>query len=469
KRLQKELRDLEKEPPPGITCYPKEDDITELEAYSVPDIKGPPDTPYEKGLFRLDIRIPLKYPFEPPQICFKTIIYHPNIDDSGRICADILKTGGWKPALNLSTTLISLSQLMAHPNPDDPLEPEIAREYQLDYPKFEQKAIQHTEKYATGEQNESSGDIKLTEEKKEEREEEEEMPISQTQSKLSKLLSKKKMSKKLDEKTEVQQREPLLPIKDASRQETLRNESNSSESRGSIQNSPIPSESIKKNPTQNGERIQNNEPSQIEPIQIELSQNDKSLQNDESSQNKYTQREFTQNGFIQKTSIKIESKEKGSIHFEPTLTEICNNESTPSNTSLKDSILIDLKDKDIFDTQKESPRKTAKSKRHDKKRNKPKRPDVMVIVDEEEDVTKITGKENCASVSNGKIQADTKRVGTKRPYSALELMEAIELSDDEEDKEAEQNLHSEPILYSLKLSKKLKRNPLNLSKKKTQK
>lgn len=26
------LGDLEKEPPPGITCYPKEDNITELEA-----------------------------------------------------------------------------------------------------------------------------------------------------------------------------------------------------------------------------------------------------------------------------------------------------------------------------------------------------------------------------------------------------------------------------------------------------
>ncbi|ORE01543.1 ubiquitin-conjugating enzyme, partial [Rhizopus microsporus var. microsporus] len=136
---------LEREPPPGITCYPKEDDITQLEAY----IKGPPDTPYEKGLFKLDIQIPLKYPFEPPQIRFKTLIYHPNIDDSGRICADILKTGGWKPALNLSTTLISLSQLLAHPNPDDPLDADIAKEYYIDYPQFKQKAEEYTLKYAT--------------------------------------------------------------------------------------------------------------------------------------------------------------------------------------------------------------------------------------------------------------------------------------------------------------------------------
>lgn len=31
------------------------------------------------------------YPFEPPNIRFLTPIYHPNIDNSGRICHDALK------------------------------------------------------------------------------------------------------------------------------------------------------------------------------------------------------------------------------------------------------------------------------------------------------------------------------------------------------------------------------------------
>ncbi|KAI7906544.1 ubiquitin-conjugating enzyme/RWD-like protein [Cokeromyces recurvatus] len=141
---------LERDPPPGISCYPKEDKLTDLEAY----IKGPPDSPYEKGLFKLTIQIPQNYPFDPPQIRFITSIYHPNIDDAGRICADILKKGergGWKPALNLSTTLILLSQLLADPNPDDPLDADIAKEFQLDYPTFKQKAIEYTKKYATEE------------------------------------------------------------------------------------------------------------------------------------------------------------------------------------------------------------------------------------------------------------------------------------------------------------------------------
>ena len=47
-----------------------------------------------------------RYPFEPPKVHFLTRIYHPNIDDKGRICLDVLKMppqGSWKPAHNLST------------------------------------------------------------------------------------------------------------------------------------------------------------------------------------------------------------------------------------------------------------------------------------------------------------------------------------------------------------------------------
>ncbi|OBS70455.1 hypothetical protein A6R68_01000, partial [Neotoma lepida] len=101
-RLKKELRMLAIDPPPGITCWQEKDQVDDLRA----QILGGASTPYEKGVFTLEVIIPERYPFEPPQIRFLTPIYHPNIDSSGRICLDLL---------------------MAEPNPDDPLMADIVR------------------------------------------------------------------------------------------------------------------------------------------------------------------------------------------------------------------------------------------------------------------------------------------------------------------------------------------------------
>ncbi|XP_049922060.1 ubiquitin-conjugating enzyme E2 T isoform X1 [Epinephelus moara] len=125
-RLKRELQMLSTEPPPGITCWQTEERIDDLRA----QIVGGTGTPYEGGLFSLEIKVPERYPFEPPKMRFLTPIYHPNIDNSGRICHDALKLppkGAWKPSLNISTVLTSIQLLMAEPNPDDPLMADIRR------------------------------------------------------------------------------------------------------------------------------------------------------------------------------------------------------------------------------------------------------------------------------------------------------------------------------------------------------
>ena len=57
-----------------------------------------------------------------------TKIYHPNVDKLGRICLDILKDK-WSPALQIRTVLLSIQALMSAPNPDDPLDENIAKHW----------------------------------------------------------------------------------------------------------------------------------------------------------------------------------------------------------------------------------------------------------------------------------------------------------------------------------------------------
>lgn len=85
-------------------------------------IAGPTGTPYENLTLKLTLSYPANYPYSPPEVLFKTPIYHPNVDFSGRICLDILKQGGqdsegaWSAVLNTSSVLLSIQSLLGEPN-----------------------------------------------------------------------------------------------------------------------------------------------------------------------------------------------------------------------------------------------------------------------------------------------------------------------------------------------------------------
>ncbi|XP_076874940.1 ubiquitin-conjugating enzyme E2 T [Brachyhypopomus gauderio] len=146
-RLKRELQLLRTEPPPGISCWPVDGRTDELQA----QIVGGANTPYEGGVFSLEIKIPDRYPFEPPKLRFLTPIYHPNIDNAGRICLDALKMppkGAWRPSLNVSTVLSSIQVLMSEPNPEDPLMADISAEFKYNRAVYLEKARKWTAKYA---------------------------------------------------------------------------------------------------------------------------------------------------------------------------------------------------------------------------------------------------------------------------------------------------------------------------------
>ena len=145
KRLSKELSDIKKNDIPNLSVglY---DDSNLFEWNAV--IIGPTGTPYENGMFYLDISIPSNYPFKAPIVIFKTKIYHPNINSSGNICLDILKSH-WSPALTISKVLLSICSLLSDPNPNDPLVPDIANILNTNKELYEKTAREWTNIYAS--------------------------------------------------------------------------------------------------------------------------------------------------------------------------------------------------------------------------------------------------------------------------------------------------------------------------------
>lgn len=145
-RLKKELEKMTTNPSEGISCCLRDNSLNILDAWLV----GAKGTPYEGGTFLLEVSIPTKYPFQPPRIIFKTRIYHPNIDEGGRICLNVLKmppSGAWRCTLTIENTLTSVLALMSAPNPDDPLVPEIAEIYKTNRSQFEKTAKEWTDKF----------------------------------------------------------------------------------------------------------------------------------------------------------------------------------------------------------------------------------------------------------------------------------------------------------------------------------
>ncbi|KLJ12840.1 ubiquitin-conjugating enzyme E2 N [Blastomyces silverae] len=143
KRIVKETQRLMTEPVPGITACPREDNLRHFDV----TLEGPADSPYEGGIFKLQLFLPEDYPMAPPQVLFQTKIYHPNIDGIGRVCLDVLKKN-WSPALQIRTILLSIQALLGAPNAEDPLAEEVAKHWRENPAAAIAQAKADTKRYA---------------------------------------------------------------------------------------------------------------------------------------------------------------------------------------------------------------------------------------------------------------------------------------------------------------------------------
>nr|POE59066.1 ubiquitin-conjugating enzyme e2 35 [Quercus suber] len=162
KRIIKETERLQNEPVPGISAAPHDDNARYFDVI----VEGPGGSCYEGtltmfircfvskytnspvgGIFKLELFLPDDYPMCPPRIRFLTRIYHPNIDRLGRICLDVLKNN-WSPALQIRTILLSIQALLGAPNPEDPLNEAVAKQWKENQPEAIKTAKDWTRLYA---------------------------------------------------------------------------------------------------------------------------------------------------------------------------------------------------------------------------------------------------------------------------------------------------------------------------------
>jgi peroxin-4 len=116
-RLMRELREVQRAEEMDLELVPSPESIFEWTCI----LTGPNGTPFEGGKFRIMLHCTKQYPLAPPTAVFQTKIFHPNIHyKTGEVCLDILKTS-WSPAWTLQSVCRAISALLAHPEPDSPL------------------------------------------------------------------------------------------------------------------------------------------------------------------------------------------------------------------------------------------------------------------------------------------------------------------------------------------------------------
>ncbi|KIR75359.1 ubiquitin-conjugating enzyme E2-24 kDa [Cryptococcus deuterogattii CA1014] len=120
--------------------------------------KGPSETPFANGVWKIHVELPEQFPYKSPSIGFMNKIFHPNIDEtSGSVCLDVINQT-WSPMFELINIFeIFLPQLLRYPNPADPLNGEAASLLMRDPKAYAKKVESYVERFASAEDADQAG------------------------------------------------------------------------------------------------------------------------------------------------------------------------------------------------------------------------------------------------------------------------------------------------------------------------
>ncbi|KAF0314716.1 Ubiquitin-conjugating enzyme E2 C [Amphibalanus amphitrite] len=120
----------------GISAFPDGDNLFSW----VATISGAANTVYEGIEFKLRMEFSNNYPFSAPTVRFTSPCFHPNVDQQGNICLDILKEK-WSASYDVRALLLSIQSLLGEPNNSSPLNVQAA-DLWSDQSRFRQSVLE---------------------------------------------------------------------------------------------------------------------------------------------------------------------------------------------------------------------------------------------------------------------------------------------------------------------------------------
>jgi len=149
-RLQKELKELNKFPVEGFKVeLPNDGNLFEW----IVHIAGPPDTIFQGGIFKANMKFPEDYPISPPKMKFLSDFWHPNVYADGGVCISILHTPDplnpeekdsecWRPIQTVESILVSVVSMLADPNFSSPANVDASVQLRKDPNAYKKKILE---------------------------------------------------------------------------------------------------------------------------------------------------------------------------------------------------------------------------------------------------------------------------------------------------------------------------------------